>query len=86
MAADSTAQTTSRTLPVGDFVFLVLQPGIVDPGRSWHFSFELFGVYFPTISTPFILSCCLLVATTLSPSEPESGIEGVITSVLYTAD
>jgi hypothetical protein len=31
------------------------------------------------ISTPFILSCCLLVATTLSASEPETGIEGVIT-------
>src|SRR2546430_17564103 len=30
-------------------------------------------------STPFILSCCLLVTATLSASEPQSGIEGVIT-------
>jgi hypothetical protein len=42
-------------------------------------AFKLFGVYFPMISTPFILSCCLLVATTLFASEPETGIEGVIT-------
>ena len=32
------------------------------------------------ISTPSILSCFLLVAATLSASEPESGIEGVITA------
>jgi hypothetical protein len=30
-------------------------------------------------STPFILSCCLVVALTLSASEPQTGIEGVIT-------
>jgi len=48
----------------------------VVPGIS---TFERFGVYFPMISTPFILSCCLLVATTLSASELETGIEGVIT-------
>jgi hypothetical protein len=31
------------------------------------------------ISTPSILSCCLLLAATLSASESQSGIEGVIT-------
>jgi hypothetical protein len=30
-------------------------------------------------SIPFILSCCLLVTATLSASEPQSGIEGVVT-------
>jgi hypothetical protein len=30
------------------------------------------------ISTPSILSCCLLLAATLSASEPQTGIEGVI--------
>jgi hypothetical protein len=29
--------------------------------------------------TPSILSCCLLLAATLSASEPQTGIEGVIT-------
>jgi hypothetical protein len=49
----------------------------VIPGIS---AFQLFGVYFPMISTPSILSCFLLVAATLSASEPQSGIEGVITA------
>ena len=31
------------------------------------------------IWTPSILSCCLLLAATLSASEPPTGIEGVIT-------
>jgi hypothetical protein len=31
------------------------------------------------ISMPSILSCCLLVATMLFASEPQTGIEGVIT-------
>jgi len=31
------------------------------------------------ISTPSILSCCLLLAATLPASEPQTGIEGVIT-------
>jgi hypothetical protein len=31
------------------------------------------------IWTPSILSCCLLLAATLSASEPQTGIEGVIT-------
>ena len=31
------------------------------------------------ISTTSILSCCLLLAATLSASEPQTGIEGVIT-------
>jgi hypothetical protein len=30
-------------------------------------------------STLFILSCCLFVAAALSASEPQTGIEGVIT-------
>ena len=30
-------------------------------------------------STPSILSCCLLLSATLSGSEPQAGIEGVIT-------
>jgi hypothetical protein len=30
-------------------------------------------------SRPFVLSCCLFVATILSASEPQTGIEGVIT-------
>jgi len=30
-------------------------------------------------STPLILSCCFLVTATLSASEPQSGIEGVVT-------
>jgi hypothetical protein len=44
----------------------------------WDVSFELFGVYSPMTSRPFIRSCCLLVAATLSASEPQTGIEGVI--------
>jgi hypothetical protein len=40
---------------------------------------HLFGVYFQLIWTPAILSCCLLLAATLSASEPQTGIEGVIT-------
>ena len=31
------------------------------------------------ISTPSILSCCLLLAATIPASEPQTGIEGVIT-------
>ena len=31
------------------------------------------------ISTPSILSCCLLLAATLPASEPQTGVEGVIT-------
>jgi hypothetical protein len=31
------------------------------------------------ISTPSILSCCLLLAGTLPASEPQTGVEGVIT-------
>jgi hypothetical protein len=30
-------------------------------------------------STPFLLSCCLLVTATLSASEPQTGIEGIVT-------
>jgi hypothetical protein len=40
---------------------------------------SVFGVYFPMISAPSILSCCLLLAATLSASKPQTGIEGVVT-------
>jgi hypothetical protein len=56
----------------------VAGPGIVDPGPPSHFNVQLFGAYFQMIWTPSILSCCLLLAATLFASEPQTGIEGVI--------
>jgi len=53
--------------------------GIVDPGRPRISILHLFGVYFQMIRTTSILSCCLLLGATLSASEPQTGIEGLIT-------
>jgi hypothetical protein len=41
--------------------------------------FHFFGLYFQMIWKTSILSCCLLLNATLSASEPQTGIEGVIT-------
>jgi hypothetical protein len=48
--------------------------------NATHFSisgFQLFSI--DVISTPSILSCCLLLAVALYASEPQTGIEGIIT-------
>src|SRR5439155_17810801 len=59
--------------------FLAAVAGIVDPDPPRISIFHFFGAYFQMIRTTSILSCCLLLGATLSASEPQTGIEGVIT-------
>jgi hypothetical protein len=52
--------------------------GIVDSGPPWHFNISLFRSLFPD-DLDDVHSILLLLGATLSASEPQTGIEGVIT-------
>jgi hypothetical protein len=59
--------------------FCPVVTGIVDSVMPRISPLSFFGVYFLVSSTPFLLPCCLLLTATLSASEPQTGIEGIIT-------
>ena len=75
----SRAGCTSDTNYLRDFGSRAVVAAILDPGHRRISTFQLFSVYFPMNLTPLILSCCLLLAATLPASEPQTGIEGLIT-------